>query len=188
MNDAGRVTMNDAGRVTGLVSEALAWRLEITSRDPIDSESLIFSIRPAAEAASEQPCGPGEICPAGYSVSATSRDVNLEPLRHAGESAYRQAVTVVMPLDLTWVKFFDGLHTAVAVACLEGRAAALAAGHVAAELRRESISPRLTFPLKAAVFAGGGVAEAEVVVALRCWGSGFSRDELARDLVPARHF
>ncbi|MGD1879740.1 MAG: hypothetical protein ACFB13_19835 [Kiloniellaceae bacterium] len=170
------VRVDDDGRVTGTLSEALAWRLEIGSRERPEPGGAIFSIRPAEVPLSEQPCAVGEFCPSGYSVAATSRSVILDRLRETkdamGQTHYRQTVQVALPFDLTWVEFFAGFNAAVAESCRAAFAAELAAGRTLAELRNDHVDPELTFPLKAAVFSGGRTAEADLAVHLRCWGGG----------------
>lgn len=171
------VIVDDEGRVTRMLSEGLAWRLEIGSTERPDPQGYIFAIRPAAEPVSEPHCGAGELCPAGYSAAATSRLVTLEPLRRVtagnGEPVYRQNVKLVLPFDVSWVDFQDAFRAAVAKACREAFTAARAAGRSADELRQGFLDPQLTFALKAAVFSGTRIAESDLAVHLRCWGGDF---------------
>lgn len=168
------VMVDDEGRVIRILSEGLTWRLEISSLQRPDPQAYIFSLRPAAMALSERPCGANELCPAGYSVAASSRLVVLEPLREmkgaAGQTVYRQAAKLVLPFDLSWVEFYSDLQIAVAEACRGAFMAERAKGRSLAELRGGHLDPELTFPLKAAVFSDGRIAEADLAVHLRCWG------------------
>jgi len=171
------VIVDDEGRVTRMLSEGLVWRLEIGSAERPDPQAYIFSVRPAAEPVSEPHCGAGELCPAGYSAAATSRLVTLEPLRRVGGAGggpvYRQNVKLALPFDVTWVDFQDAFRAAIAKACRDAFAAGRAAGRGIDELHHGFLDPRLTFPLKAAVFSGTRVAESDLAIHLRCWGGGF---------------
>lgn len=173
------VLVDDEGRVLRNLSDGLVWRLEISSQARPDPQDYIFSIRPAALPLSQQPCGAGELCPAGYAVAASSRLVSLEPLREvksgAGKAHYRQAAKIVLPFDLSWVEFYDDFQIAVAEACRMAFTEAIAAGGKVEDLHSGYLDPQLTFPLKAAVFSEGRSAETEVAVHLRCWGRGFTR-------------
>ncbi len=173
------VIIDEEGRVTRTLSEGLVWRLEISSLRRPDPQGYIFSVRPARTALSDQPCGPGEICPAGYSVAGSSRLVALEPLREmkgaAGQTVYRQTAKVVLPFDLSWVEFYEDFQIAVAEACRDAFLAERGKGRSLAELRDGHLDPELTFPLKAAVFSDGRIAETDLAVHLRCWGKIFTR-------------
>ncbi|MEO3429546.1 hypothetical protein AAFN88_11845 [Pelagibius sp. CAU 1746] len=173
------VIVDEEGRVTRVLSEGLVWRLEISSLRRLDPQSYIFSVRPAGMAAADQPCGPGEICPAGYSVAGSSRSVVLEPLREmkgaAGQTVYRQTAKVALPFGLSWVEFYDDFQIAVAAACRDALLAERGRGRSLAGLRDGYLDPELTFPLKAAVFTDGRIAETDLAVHLRCWGKGLTR-------------
>lgn len=172
------VLVDDKGRVVRLLSESLVWRLGVASRERPDPGAYIFSLRPTGLPVSARPCGVTELCPAGYSMAATSREVTLGPLREmtdaSGKKLYRQTAKLVLPFDVSWVDFLDDFHAAVAASCRRAFRDALAAGGTAAELREGYLDPELTFALKAAVFSGGRIAETDLAVHLRCWGSGFS--------------
>ncbi len=172
------VLLDDDGSVVRILSENLAWRLAVGSQHRPDPDGYIFSLRPAAMPVSDRSCGIGEVCPSGYSVSASSREVTLEPLRELkdamGNTLYRQTAKVVLPFDAAWVTFLDDFRAAVADACRTAFRAERAAGRDLDALRDGYLDPDLTFPLKAAVFSGGRIAQTDLVVHLRCWGSGFS--------------
>ncbi|MGF1594020.1 MAG: hypothetical protein ACFCUW_12105 [Kiloniellaceae bacterium] len=188
--EAGRdgrldVRLDDAGDVAETISPVLSWRLEIAGNGLPYLEGYVFSIRPAAVPAEESPCGAGEICPAGYATPSMSREVKWEPIERAeGTPVVRTWVTVTLPLDLAWVGFLTELEAAAAAACRDGYRAARDAGRSAGELRRADFALKLTFPLKAAVFAGPYVAETQIPLTLACWGGGFSRDEILAAPLP----
>lgn len=174
------VQMDAAGEAATLLSPQLAWRLEITGHAGLPyREGYIFSLRPAAVPAEATPCAPGALCPAGYSAASTSRAVKWEPVERAeGTPLVRTGVTVTLPLDLAWVDFLGEMKAAAAGACREGFRAAAAAGLAPEDLSRLHVKPQLTFPLKAAVFAGPQFAETAVTVSLNCWGGGFTAAEV----------
>ena len=185
------VLMNEDGSLAGYVTEAMQWRLvvEVAGGQAPGLEDGYVTVRPKGSPLTED-CGGDAFCPAGFSASGSSNLIEFEAPQKSvtskGETYFRRAFTLAMPLDLTWVEFYDDFQSRVKQACMVAKDAVEASSRDGGEALVMPLSADLGgYGLVATAFRSpGSWAEADLVVAVKCWPSGHAMETLKVRLNP----
>lgn len=185
------VLMNEDGSLAGYVTETMQWRLavEVAGGQTPGLENGYFTVRPKGNPLTED-CGDDAFCPAGFSTSGSSNLIEFESPQKAatekGEAYFRRAFTLAMPLNLTWVEFYDDFRHRVEQACIMAKEVVEATNRDGGGALAMPLSADLGgYGLVATAFRNSGSwAETDLVVAVKCWPSGHTMETLKVRLNP----